>query len=461
MTIHTSLSPTDSASSLHEALGSNPKTEKTLAIIGAGVVGLCCALQAQARGYQVTLFDRDLPGKGASFGNAGYLATELIDPLSTVDTLKQAPRLWLNPKGPVCLPWNHLLKVLPWLGRFIKAAHPDNARHSREALTQLNRESVPAWQRLLSKVNAQDEIVHAGYLLVWESAQKKTAAQQHMRYMQAVDIPCEYVEGEALAKLEPELAQQLSHGVYFPQASRVKEPYQLCVKLFQAFTDQGGHFIQAEVNQLVPEATLDSGVAKKQVRIKTVCGQTGASCSLTSELSSEHRFDKALLCTGAWGKKLLADLNLKVPLEAERGYHITLPNQQHKLKHAIGSAERRFVLTPLDSGLRAVGMTELGGLKRGPIQRRFNVLKHHTQQLLPTLKSTIEKDCEQWMGHRPTLPDSLPVIDQHPEHSQLLFAFGNQHLGLTQAAATAELILAISEQESPFMPTHYFSVSRF
>ena len=461
MTINTSLSPTDSASSQHEALGSNPTTEKTLAIIGAGVVGLCCALQAQARGYQVTLFDRDLPGQGASFGNAGYLATELIDPLSTVDTLKQAPRLWLNPKGPVCLPWNHLLKVLPWLGRFIKAAHPDNARHSREALTQLNRESVPAWQRLLSKVNAQDEIVHAGYLLVWESAQNKPAAQQHMRYMQAADIPCKYVEGEALVKLEPELAQQLSHGVFFPQACRVKDPYQLCETLFQAFTDQGGYFIQAEVKQLAPETTQNNGVEKKQVQVKTDVVKTKTNKPLNNELSPEYRFDKAVLCTGAWGKKLLADLNLKVPLEAERGYHITLPKQQHKLKHAIGSAERRFVLTPLESGLRAVGMTELGGLKRGPIQRRFDVLKHHTQQLLPALKPTIEKDWEQWMGHRPTLPDSLPVIDQHPEHSQLLFAFGNQHLGLTQAAATAELILAISEQESPFMPTHYFSVSRF
>lgn len=425
---------------LSETLPSGTSNQQTLAVIGAGIIGLCTALQAQRQGYQVTLMDKDLPGKGASFGNAGYLATELIDPLATVKTIKASPRLWLNPKGPLCLPVNHLLSILPWLKRFLVAASPSKAKYSQEALIQLNRESIPAWHRCLSQINAEEEIVESGYLLVWESSEKKEEARAHGHYMAQFDIPCEYVEGNRLAELEPELSQTLSHGLYFPQACRVKEPYQLCQRLFEAFKQLGGEFLQEAVHRIQPDN-----------------GQANLSLNQDNRL-----FDKAIICTGAWSKALLADLGLKVPLEAERGYHITATNQAHRIKHPIGSAERRFVITPLDSGLRAVGMTELGGLKRGPIARRFNVLKHHTQKLLPGLRSEKQPvHYENWMGHRPTLPDSLPVIDQHPDHPQLLFAFGNQHLGLTQAAATAELILSMAQAQTSFMPTHYFSVSRF
>lgn len=425
---------------LSEPLQSGHNRQQTFAIIGAGVVGLCTALQAQRQGYQVTLIDKELPGKGASFGNAGYLATELIDPLATVKTIKAAPRMWLNPKGPLCLPVNHLLNILPWLKHFLVAAGPSKAKHSQEALIQLNRESIPAWHRCLSQINAEEEIVESGYLLVWESSERKEEARAHGRYMAQFDIPCEYVEGHRLAELEPELSQTLSHALYFPQACRVKEPYQLCQRLFEAFEQQGGEFIQEPVDIIQPE--------NSKVSISLIHG--------------EKSFDKAIICTGAWSKQLLAKVGLKVPLEAERGYHITAADQAHRIKHPIGSAERRFVITPLDSGLRAVGMTELGGLKRRPIARRFNVLKHHTQKLLPGLISKKQPvHYEHWMGHRPTLPDSLPVIDQHPDHPQLLFAFGNQHLGLTQAAATAELILSMAQAQTSFMPTHYFSVSRF
>jgi len=432
---HTALSnPMPSSSA------ANSENQQSLAVIGAGVIGLCTALQAQKQGYQVTLIDKELPGKGASFGNAGYLATELIDPLATVKTIKAAPRMWLSPRGPLCLPLNHLFNILPWLKRFLVAASPSKAEHSRDALIQLNRESIPAWYRCLNQIDAKEEIVESGYLLVWESPERKEEAREHGRYMAQFNIPCEYVEGHRLAELEPELSQTLSHALYFPQACRVKEPYQLCQRLFEAFEQQGGEFLQTSVQDIQPDENKACVHLDQEKRI----------------------FDKSIICTGAWSKQLLAKVGLKVPLEAERGYHITAADQAHRLRHPIGSAERRFVITPLDSGLRAVGMTELGGLKRGPIVRRFNVLKHHTQKLLPGLISKKQPvHYENWMGHRPTLPDSLPVIDQHPDHPQLLFAFGNQHLGLTQAAATAELILSIAQEQTSFMPTHYFSVSRF
>jgi len=251
-------------------------------------------------------------------------------------------------------------------------------------------------------------------------------------------ITTELVQGKRLKQLEPHLAENISHALFFPDANRVKEPYQLTQMLFCAFTANGGTFIKEPVTTLLPNA--------KQIVIKT------PSSSLT--------FDHTIICTGAWSKQLLQDVGLQVPLEAERGYHLTVDAKDIKLNHPIGSAERRFVMCPLDCGLRVVGMTELGGLTRKPNKRRFDSLRHHSQQLLSRLDySTLA--VSEWEGYRPTLPDSLPVIDRHPNYSRLLFAFGNQHLGLTQAAISAELIVSLMTESTPPFDLTPFRVNRF
>lgn len=396
----------------------NTSKTTTCAVVGAGIVGLCTALAWQKRGAQVTLLDRDHPGLGASYGNAGYLATELLDPLGTPATLRQAPWLWLNPKGPLCLPWQHWVAVCPWLMRFVSAASATNAEKSRQAIKQLNRQAVPAWERLLRALGEEDQLVNQGYLLVWEKENSKAVAQAHSTRLQKEGIPCQWVTGQRLAELEPELSRQVAHGVYFPQGTRVRDPFILCQTLYDAFIRQGGTFHREAVESLSPQAN--------RVLITTAKGV--------------KTFDKAVLCTGAWTRKLLQGIGLDAPLEAERGYHLSFPGSTQYLRHPIGSADRRFVMTPLDTGLRAVGMSELGGLKLSPITKRYRVLQHHVKALLPDLFQTpVQMDT--WMGHRPTLPDSLPVVDCHPDYPQLGLAFGHQHLGLTHAAISAELLL--------------------
>ncbi|MBY4675885.1 NAD(P)/FAD-dependent oxidoreductase [Marinobacterium arenosum] len=411
----------------------------TLAVVGAGVVGLCTALQAQRQGYQVTLIDRDRPGlSGASFGNAGYLATELIDPLSTAKTLRAAPRMWLDPNGPLALPLGYLHRILPWLARFMLAARPQNAARSRQALLQLNRAALPAWQRCLDDIGAREQLLPSGYLLVWESADKLADAQDHAEYLKQWGIRTELVRGQRLAELEPELAPQLSHALYFPDAQQVREPYQLCRQLFAAFQQRGGCFVEQPVEAIRP--------GERRVTVQT------------SAQSLE--FNQAIICAGAWSRKLLKGVGIEVPLEAERGYHLTVESGPARLNRPIGSAERRFVISPLASGLRVVGMTELGGLKLKPFRRRFAALRHHSRALLPSLKGS-SATVSEWMGHRPTLPDSLPVIDRHPKHPRLLFAFGNQHLGLTQAAISAELVVSLLANTEPPIEPAPFRVDRF
>ncbi|WP_417225351.1 NAD(P)/FAD-dependent oxidoreductase [Amphritea sp.] len=409
----------------------------SMAVVGAGVVGLSCALEAQRQGLRVTLFDRDAPGLGASFGNAGYLATELIEPLSNPATLRSALSLWLNPKGPLALPLRYLHRIAPWLLRFVMAARPQSLQRSRAALLQLNRESIAAWQRSLEDIGAPELLVKSGYLLVWESADTQ-AAEQHQRWLNDHGIQTELVQGARLLELEPALAKQVHHGLYFPDAYRVSDPYDLCQQLFATFMARGGEFIQQAVTELTP---------------------TSDDVAVTSE-NVDYHYDHGLVCAGVWSRKLLSQVGLEVPLEAERGYHLTIPSAASLLNHHIGSAERKFVMGPLDSGLRIVGMTELGGVELPPIKRRFEVLRHHSRQLLPDLNATSLTESE-WMGHRPTLPDSLPVIDQHPDYARLCFAFGNQHLGVTQAAITAELVLQLIQQQESVIDRTAFKVTRF
>lgn len=413
----------------------------TVAVVGAGVVGLCSALEAQRYGFQVTLFDKGLPGEGASFGNAGYLATELIDPLATKKTLSAAPRMWMDPKGPLALPWKYLPQALPWLARFVRSASSARVEASRQALYQLNQAAVPAWQRCLADIGAEEYLVPSGYLLVWESENKLDEAKTHAAYLAQWDIESVLLQGAQLREKEPELAETVSHALFFPNACRVKDPYLLSKQLFAVFQARGGCFEQTEVSEILPQ--------ENAVGVVTA--------------TSQNRFEHVVLCTGAWGKPLLEQTGISVPLEAERGYHLTIETADMEtppLHHPIGSAERKFVMSPLASGLRVVGITEIGGLRLPEFTRRFNVLRHHSRQLLPRLNNPALKVSE-WMGHRPTLSDSLPVIDQHPRHPRLLFAFGNQHLGLTQAAIGAELVISLLRQVEPEFDVKPYRVDRF
>lgn len=419
----------------------NEKSEaiSNFAVVGAGVVGLCVALEAQRRGHQVTLIDDKTPGKSTSSGNAGYLATEIIDPLGTPEVLRSAPKLWLNPKGPICTPMRYITKAAPWYWRFIKAAQQDQAQRGTDMIHKLNKESVGAWKRTLIDIGADALLIKGGHLVVWENPNKRNEASKLIEKMHRYDIPCELVDGHNLALLEPELCQTLSHAVFFPDIHRLSDPYDVCKALFDAFIQRGGSLINAKVNSI--QANKDS------IRLETT--------------QQAETFERVSICAGAWSKTLLEQVGIHVPLEAERGYHVTFPNDKTRIHHTILSADRKLVLSPLGAGLRAVGMSEIGGLDLPPIKKRYQVLREHTKSLLPKLFDNPNLQSSEWMGHRPSLPDSLPVIDSHPLYPRLSFAFGHQHLGMTQAAISAELLLEKIEMRPTKIPIEALRVDRF
>jgi D-hydroxyproline dehydrogenase len=391
-------------------------TQDTL-VIGAGVIGMTIALALQQRGRQVTIVDRQPPGEGASFGNAGFLAVELNNPLSTPETLKAAPMLWGQRHGPLSLPPSYLPMLAPWLWRFVKAAAPRQVERGRQGLLALNRSAVRAWQRLLDRADLSSELIPSGYLLVWESEHSLPQVRQHADQMAAWDIETRLMEQDALREYDPGLSDRVSRALLFPQAHQVRDPYQLVLRLFERFKHDGGRFLKTHVSSL-------------KAGYHTACAVSDQGLIEANQL---------VLACGAWSHHLLKSTGINVPLETERGYHLTLPEAGKALRQPVGSAERRFVMTPMDCGLRVVGMTELGGLRKPPTQKRFDSLRYHASALLAD-PTPLTSNHETWMGFRPTLPDSLPVIDQHPDYPTIVAAFGHQHLGLTQAAITSELV---------------------
>lgn len=406
-------------------------------IAGAGLIGMTSALKLQQLGYRVRVMDRSEPGRGASFGNAGYLATELIDPLSTPETLCKAPRLLIDPHGPLSLPPRYLPTIAPWLVRFALAARRHSVDSGRTALAALNASSVAAWQRCLGSIGAADELIASGYLTVWEKPGGLGQAREKQRKLRQYGIESEILGHEEVHRRDPGLSQAIQHALLFPNAYQVSDPYRVVQRLVAAFRQAGGEIVEASVEDI---RVIDDGVVVTSDR---------------GEVNAKH----VIVALGAWSRQLASKLELDMPLETERGHHLTLSGRLGALRQPIGSAERNVVMTPMQCGLRIVGFSELGGLFLPPSAKRYRTLKHHAAALLAD-GSGLE-NADEWMGFRPTLPDSLPVIGKHPKHSQVQFAFGHQHLGLTQAAITAELNADILMNKTPQIDIHPFRPDRF
>lgn len=404
------------------------KHDQTI-VIGAGVIGVCSALALQRLGREVVLVDSAEPGHGASYGNAGVIAADAIDPLASAANLLRAPAMLIHRDGPLVMPPRHLARLLPWLARFVRAAAPGAEALNRHALWQLNRTALAAWRRLLAPLGLDAELVDSGFLHVWQSTNGARQAARRAAELAQWGIPAEEVDGDGLAELEPRLSRRLSAGLLLSADAQMRDPHRLVGMLFDAFAQRGGRFHRTHVHGITPAADTGFRLRIGDARIETT---------------------ELVVAAGAFSHRLLAPLGLTIPLETERGYHLTLPGLHGLLSRPVCSADRHCVITPLATGLRIVGFSELGGLELPPVERRHASLRRQLGALVDDRRIATEP-ADNWMGFRPTLPDSLPVIDEHPEMPGLFMAFGHQHLGLTQAATTAEqLALLVARRATGF-----------
>ncbi|MCD6007496.1 NAD(P)/FAD-dependent oxidoreductase [Halomonas sp. IOP_31] len=387
-----------------------------IVVVGAGLVGVTSALALARQGHRVLVLDTQEPGRGASYGNAGHLATEQVFPIADASILKSLPGMLMDPMGPLRLDWKYLPRALPWLTQLVLNLRPAPFRQSVAGIRALNERSLAAWQRLLASVDSVHLLKVGGSLLVYEkpeSRQKLAALESRMREQQ---VPVEWWERETIQRAAPQLSEDLLGGLFFPATGHVLDPWRVVTTLVEAARRQGVRFAQ--------ETVRSAQVVESGVRLVTDSQQLVAR--------------QVLIACGAHSAALTAQLTGKrVPLDTERGYHLMLPREHNRLPFAVTSLERRFIMTPMETGLRLAGTVEFAGLHAPPNMARAWQLHHLSRGLF---KADLDVEgATPWMGFRPSLPDSLPIID-HVYGGRVLLAFGHHHLGLTQSAITAELI---------------------
>ncbi|GAB5340984.1 NAD(P)/FAD-dependent oxidoreductase [Pseudomonas fluorescens] len=391
-----------------------------IAVIGAGIIGVACALQLARQGRRVVVIDPQDPGMGASYGNAGHLATEQVFPIADVSILKRLPAMLMDPMGPLRLDWKYLPRALPWFVRLLLNLRPANYRRTVAGIRALNEASLGAWQRLLHSIDRAHLLRQDGSLLVFERAASREALDALRQRMQQQNVPVADWSGSAVRAAAPQLSDEIQGGLFFPGTGHFVDPYTVVCELMNAAKAHGVQFIKQHV--------VDGRLAPEGVSLLTEQGTFTAR--------------QVLIACGAHSAKLTAALTgKKVPLDTERGYHLMLPFEPHRLPFAVTSFERKFIMTPMATGLRLAGTVEFAGLDRpANMQRAWQL--HRLSKGLFRHDLNVQ-GATPWMGFRPSLPDSLPIIDRVC-NGKVLLAFGHQHLGLTQAAVTAEIVVQLA-----------------
>lgn len=408
-----------------------------IGVIGAGVIGVSTALALAGRGHAVTLFDREGVAAGASRGNAGAFAFTEIIPLATPGIMRKAPFWLFDPGGPLSIPPAYALRIAPWLAAFWRASLPDRYRASVAAQSALMAHSAAALERLVGAYGLESLLRREGQLQLYEGEGEYRASLPGWQERRAAGVRFELLESPAaIAGIQPGIAPRFTHAGYTPDWLNVVDPLLWVERLAGEFTRRGGRIERAAIRQLA--------ASPSEARIADGAG--------------EWSFDRVVVAAGAHSRPLVRQLGLGLPLETERGYNTTLPAGAFDLRTHVSFSGHGFVVSRIGEGIRVGGGVELGGLELPPRMARAQALLDKAAAFLPGLKT---EGGTQWMGFRPSMPDSLPVISAAPRSPAVVLAFGHGHLGLTQSAGTAELVADIVDGTAPAIDIAPYRASRF
>lgn len=408
-----------------------------VAVIGAGVVGLACASYLQMRDFSVTLVDPHPPGDGCSYGNAGCLSRASFVPLGLPGTWKKVPGYLLDPAGPLTIHWRYAHRIAPWLWRLHRATSLDRVNQIADALHPLLDPSIARWRELAQWAGVPDLIRQDGYAFVYESEQAFLGDTLGRDLRRARGVKIEVLNAGQIREFDPALSPKLTHMTWMPEQGHVPNPGRLSQALAARLLAGGAVFLR--------QSALDFEYREGKVSRVVTDG-------------SAVEIDSVVIAAGAHSKPLAAKLGSDVPLETERGYHVMLDAPTVTPRIPVCSGEGKFFMTPMEDGLRVAGTVELAGLEPPPNYARAECLVSGARRLLPSVEYG---SVQRWMGHRPSLPDSLPVLGRSPRYSNALFAFGHGHVGLTAAAPTGHLIADLLSGRATSLDTTAFAATRF
>ena len=393
---------------------------REIAVVGAGVVGMSAALYLQRDGHKVSVIDARSPGTLTSYGNAGGIVTGAVTPTSTPDLWKEIPTMLLDPASPIRLRWRYLPRLAPWLVRFLLAGRSTQVDRSAAALAPILAQANDAHRELAALAGVHDVLRPVGWLKVYETEAGFAGSALERRLMSRHSIKFEVLGSDELRQLEPHLAPRFVKGLFQPDSGFASYPWRLVDGYGRFFAQAGGELLHENVRSLEPRDG-------RGVRVRSERGI--------------RDFDAVVVAAGAWSGRLAARLGDRVSLDTERGYHLNLdPGEAGELRRPVVFPERVFAMAPMQDGIRINSGIELAGLEAPPDFSRIYKILPHARAALPGLSDRVNRE---WMGYRPSTPDSVPVIGASPRCPSVVYAFGHGHLGLTLGPATGRLAASI------------------
>ena len=404
-------------------------------IVGAGIQGISNALFLQKKGFEVTIFDKENPGSpAASYGNAGHFSPYASLSLNRTDILLDIPAMLLSSTGPLALKWNYVPKMIPWFMKFIFNTSKNKMMHTAKNMHQILDLALPAYDELFDEINIDGLVENKGILYIWNDQDLKSR-ELEINVRKELGVQQQLVNKKEIHDLEPNIKPFYHAGVYYPYARHARNPKKILLKFFDLFCKKGGEF--------------------KKLNIKNIEFQDEQPI-LKSE-SEEFSFDRVVIACGAFSKKLTDNLDEKIPLDTERGYHVHFKNCDHLLQRPVIFSNRGFGITPMEQGLRVVGTVEFGGLKNPLSKSRINNLINNAKYMLGDLPDHEDE----WLGFRPTLPDFLPVMGPSKNHKNVFYCFGHHHLGWTLGPISGKIVSGMIAKENTNLNLDPYSSARF
>ncbi len=396
-----------------------------IAIVGAGVIGSSCAAQLVLQGAKVTLIDRAMPGMaGPSRGNAAHIAAPEIIPMATPGIVISAIGMLLDPKSPLKIPLSHWPLLLPWIVRFTLNSQQTIHAANIEKLANINKTVFEDVESLYKNTGIEHLLRRDGALYLYETPKSLQNAAAEFETRRKFGFESESITTDQLYDLEPQLARIFSGGYRLPQWMTVEDPKKVVTGLVDFCCAKGAEFLCEDVEEFNPNQHSQSRAGQKSIEVKYRSGKS-------------QFFDQVVLAAGVWSKPLLKKMGTPKLVEAERGYNLTYTDPGIDLQRAIMFGDRGVVATPIDHGIRVGGWAEFAGTKRPAKEAHFTAIDNIAAELFPKLN---RKENYQWMGHRPSTPDSLPIIERSGTNTNIVYALGHGHLGLTQGPTTAKIV---------------------
>ena len=408
-----------------------------VAIIGAGIVGVSTALWLQRDGHDVILIDKAGPGEGTSFGNGGVLASCSIVPVTVPGLFWKAPKMLFDPGQPLFLKWSYLPQLLPWLLKYLAHGKAEAVKHRAAALNQIIGDSLADHQALAAGTPAEKWVVPSDYLFLYNSRANYDAETFGWSVRKDNGVEWDLLESDELREYDPAFGPEIGFAARMGNHGRISDPGQYVKDLAAHVVANGGKLINAEVTDIVLENGAATGVVAGGEKID--CGAV-------------------VLSAGVWSGPLARKLGLNVPLESERGYHVELWEPSVMPRSPVMVASGKFVATPMDGRLRLAGIVEYGGLHAPPSKAPFELLYKNIKAAIPGISW---KESTEWMGHRPAITDSIPLIGECPDVKKAYCGFGHDHVGLTGGPKTGRILAQLISGRAPNIDLAPYAPSRF